>query len=225
MKDNSNIVDYMYRYIEKYTGKYRILPYYDIELEDFPRDLNGSIDESFDDLYIPCKKGIITHTYDDFDKLAICFYDKRPSVAKGIYDEICNKYKDINISIELIGNDSYIYFYDCDINKIASIVKPKTSGAKIKWNDNRNLPKVEYIIPEEDNKKLSKVISKLSKTEKMRIIKTCNSAFLKSISNKKFDAKVEMKKSRLNPKEYIHSIGMWDRYIRFIKKEIKNESI
>ena len=87
MKDNSNIVDYMYRYIEKYTGKYRILPYYDIELEDFPRDLNGSIDESFDDLYIPCKKGIITHTYDDFDKLAICFYDKRPSVAKGIYVE------------------------------------------------------------------------------------------------------------------------------------------
>ena len=47
------------------------------------------------------------------------------------------------------------------------------------------------------------------------------SEFLDKISTAKFDAKIECKKSRLAPKEYVHSIGAWDRYIRFIKKKIK----
>ena len=162
----SNIVDYMYRYLEKYIGTYRVLAYYDIDLKDFPRDETGSIDKSFDDLYIPCKKGIITHTYDDFDRLALCIYDKRPSVAKNVYNEIKNKYPKIEIELEISGNDGFIYFNAEDIKKIATIVKPKTSGAKIKWNDNRNLPKVEYCIPEEDNKKLVDIMSSLNKTQK-----------------------------------------------------------
>lgn len=217
----SSIIDYMYRYLEKYTGTYRVLAYYDIELNDFPRDETGSIDKSFDDLYIPCRKGIITHTYDDFDRLALCIYDKRPSVVNKIYDEIRNKYPKINLKLEILGNDGYIYFNADDIKKIATIVKPKTSGAKIKWSDNRNLPKVEYIIPEEDNKQLVKVMDSLTKTQKMHFAKSCNSAFLDSISNSKYDAKTEMKKSRLSAKEYIHSIGMWDKYIKFAKKKVK----
>lgn len=221
MKQNSNIINYMYRYLEKYTGKYRVLAYYDVDTKDFPRDSNGEIDSSFDDLYIPCKKGIITHTYDDFDNLTLCIYDKRPSVAKSIFEEIIKKYPDIDAQLVLSGNDSFIYFYDKDINKIASIVKPKTSGAKIKWNDSRNLPKIEYSIPEEDNKKLVNAIKKLSRTQKMQLIKSCNSEFLDKISTAKFNAKIECKKSRLSPKEYIHSIGKWDSYIRFIKKKMK----
>ena len=221
MKQNSSILDYMYRYLEKYTGKYRVLGYYDIDTEDFPRDDNDSIDESFDDLYIPCRKGVIKHTYDDFDKLAICVYDKRGSVAKSIFDEICEKYPNIDVSLVTEGNDSYIYFYDSDISKIATIVKPKTSGAKIKWYDARNLPKIEYNIPEEDANKLSKVLEKIPKRNRMIFMKTCNSEFLEFISKKNFDAKVDMKKSRLSAKEYIHKSNLWDKYIRFVKKKVK----
>ncbi|MBQ6632250.1 MAG: hypothetical protein IJH55_09185, partial [Romboutsia sp.] len=202
---------------------YRVLAHYDVDTQDFPRNEVGEIDATFDDLYIPCRKGVITHTYDDFDQLVLCVYDKRPSVTKSIYEEIIKKYPDIDVQLVLSGNDGYIYFYDKDINKIASIVKPKTSGAKIKWSDNRNLPKIEYIIPEEDNKKLSNAIKKLSRTQKMQLMKSCNSEFLDKISTAKFDAKVECKKSRLSPKEYIHSLGIWDKYIRFIKKKIKED--
>lgn len=225
---NNDLISYMFRYLEKYTGKYRVLPYYDTSLSDFPRDNTGAIDSSFDDLYIPCKKGVIKHTYDDFDKLALCIYDKRSKVAKSIFDDICKKYPNIDISLVMDGNDNYIYFYDKDLNKVATIVRPKTSGAKIKWDDKRNLPKIEYNIPEEDTSKLSKITSKLSKTGKMHFMKKCNSEFLESITNDNFDAKLEMKKSRLATKEYIHSLGLWDKYIKFISKkskEVKNDSI
>ena len=94
---NNDLISYMFRYLEKYTGKYRVLPYYDTSLSDFPRDNTGAIDSSFDDLYIPCKKGVIKHTYDDFDKLALCIYDKRSKVAKSIFDDICKKYPNIDI--------------------------------------------------------------------------------------------------------------------------------
>lgn len=218
---NNDLIPYMFRYLEKYTGKYRVLPYYDASLSDFPRDNTGDIDSSFDDLYIPCKKGVVKHTYYDFDKLALCIYDKRPKVAKSIFDDIYKKYPNIDISLDTDGNDSYIYFYDKDLDKVATIIKPRTSGAKIKWCDKRNLPKIEYNIPEEDINKLSKITSKLSKTEKMHFMKRCNSEFLEYITNNNFDAKVEMKKSRLDTKEYIHSIGLWGKYIKFISKKSK----
>ena len=223
MKTDVNLIDHMYRYLEKYTGKYRVLANYDLSINDFPRNSEGSIDESFDDLYIPCKKGIIKHTYDDYDKLALCLYDKRASVAKSIYDEIHKKYPSIDITLISEGNDSYIYFYDTDINKIATIIKPKTSGAKIKWHDNRNLPKIEYVIPEEDLNKYTKALNKVPKNKKMIFMKTCNSEFLESISKKDFDAKLDMKLSRLSAKEYIHSKSLWDKYIKFIKKKIKED--
>ena len=221
MKTDANLIKYMYRYLEKYIGKYRVLANYDLYTNDFPRDSNNAIDKSFDDLYIPCKKGVIKHTYDDYDKLVLCLYDKRPSVAKSIFNDINNKYSNLDIELISEGNDNYIYFYDKDISKIATIVKPKISGAKIKWSDNRNLPKVEYSIPIEDINKYTKIISKIPKNKKMIFIKTCNSEFLESISKKDFDAKLDMKISRLSTKEYIHSKDLWDKYLKFIKKKIK----
>ena len=221
MKTDANLIKYMYRYLEKYIGKYRVLANYDLYTNDFPRDSNNAIDKSFDDLYIPCKKGVIKHTYDDYDKLVLCLYDKRPSVAKSIFNDINNKYSNLDIELISEGNDNYIYFYDKDISKIATIVKPKISGAKIKWSDNRNLPKVEYSIPIEDINKYTKIISKIPKNKKMIFIKTCNSEFLESISKKDFDAKLDMKISRLSTKEYIHSKDFWDKYLKFIKKKIK----
>lgn len=143
MSETKNVVEYMYRYLEKYHGKYRVLSLYDISTCDWPRDKYGNIDESFDDLYIPCKKCVIKHCFDDFDKLALCFYDKQPSVAKKVFEEIKQKCPNANIKLEEFGKDSYIYFYDKDIDDIAKVVIPRTLGAKIKWHakSNRKLMK------------------------------------------------------------------------------------
>lgn len=41
----------------KCKGKYRLKPNLDKNTNDFPRDSNGSIDSSYDDIYIKCANG------------------------------------------------------------------------------------------------------------------------------------------------------------------------
>ena len=74
--NTKNTLSYMYRYLLKYVGTYRVKADYDYATEDFPRTADGGIDASFDDLYIPCVKGIIKHTYLGNDILSCCFYEK-----------------------------------------------------------------------------------------------------------------------------------------------------
>lgn len=219
-KKNNNMIDNMYRYLEKFIGTYRVMAEYDLQTNDFPRDEEGNIDKSFEDLYIPCSRGksVIKHTYDD-EVLVICFYDKS-STAKNVFNELKCKYKNIYLEYDDCGTDALIYFKSEDIDKIATIVKPKTSGSSIKWSSTKNLPKVEYTIPPKDLNQFKKITEKLDRTQKMHFSKTVNSEFLKQISTG-FDAKEEQKKSRLGAKEYIHSINKWDEYIEFIKNRIK----
>ena len=206
----------MYRYLEKYTGKYRVLGCLDERTNDFPRDENGGIDSSYDDLYIPCSRGksVIKHTYEN-NILMVCFYDKA-NTARNVYQELKDKYKNIDIKLEIIGIDGIIYFDADDIKKIATIVKPKTSGASIKWNSTRNLPKVEYEIPKIDQDRLTKITKNLTRTEKMQFGKKLSSEFLES-----YKLKDEQKSSRLSPKEFIHSKGLWDDYMIRAKMEVR----
>ena len=198
-KKNNNMINNMYRYLEKFIGTYRVMAEYDLQTNDFPRDEEGNIDKSFEDLYIPCSRGksVIKHTYDD-EVLVICFYDKS-STAKNVFNELKCKYKNIYLEYDDCGTDALIYFKSEDIDKIATIVKPKTSGSSIKWSSTKNLPKVEYTIPPKDLNQFKKITEKLDRTQKMHFSKTVNSEFLKQISIG-FDAKEEQKKSRLGQK-------------------------
>lgn len=206
----------MFRFLEKYTGTYRVLGCLDSYTNDFPRDENGNIDPSYDDLYIPCSRGksVIKHTYED-DKLVLCFYNKC-STARNVYKELKDKYKKLDIEFEDCGEDGLIYFKADDIKKIATIVKPRTSGASIKWNSQRNLPKIQYEIPSEDLKRLSTITKNLSRTDKMQFGRKISSEFLES-----HKLKDEQKQSRLSPKEFIHSKGLWDDYMIKAKREVK----
>lgn len=133
------VEEYMYRYLEKYQGKYRVMSEYDLQTLDWPRNEKGKIDESFEDLYIPCKKGVIKHCYDDYDLLVLCFYDKNESVAGGIYKELKEKFKDIYLKYEKDNRDQFIYFYGKDLDTIAKVIKPRTSGKSIKWKAKSNM--------------------------------------------------------------------------------------
>ncbi len=137
-KEQEKINKHMYRYLEKYHGKYRVLSDYDLNTLDWPRDDNGKIEESFEDLYIPCKKGVIKHTYEDYDMLVLCFYDKNESVSKKIYDEIKSVCNPSYLKYEKFGRDQFIYFYDKDLDSIAKVIKPRVSGKGIKWKAKSN---------------------------------------------------------------------------------------
>lgn len=207
----------MYRYLEKYTGTYRVLPHLDIETNDFPRDENGCIDDSFEDIYIPCSRGKaeIRHTYDE-DKLVLCFFNTTQT-ARNVYKEIKDKYKNIEVEFEDLGDDGLIYFNADDIKKIATLVSPRTSGASTKWNSLKNLPKIQYDIPYKDAKKIADITEGMSKVDKMQFGRKTFAEFLE-----KNNLTEEQKQSRLTSKEFIHSKGLWEEYIELVKKEVKN---
>ena len=218
-KFTQNTLKYMYRYLEKYIGTYRVLAEYDKDTCDFPRDETGAIDKTFEDLYIPCRKGVIKHTYRGDDVLALCFYG-RAKAGHNTLKEIKQKYPKLDLESEDFGEDFYIYFDAEDIKKVASIVKPKTSGSSIKPFSNKNLPKASYKVPGTDLARLYKITEDMDRVTKMHFIKKCNADFIESLSTKKFDAKADMKASRLNVKEYIHSKGEWENYLQFVQGKL-----
>ena len=221
---NNDTLDYMYRYIVKFVGTYRVKAELDSDTQDFPRDDKGQIDASFEDLYIPCSRGVIKHTYMGNDILAVCFYDKA-TTAKNVYKELKNKYPKLDVELDIDGVDGFIYFNAEDIKKVATIIKPRTSGAKIDPFSNKNLPKIEYRIPSKEMTELYDLTKDLSKVETMQFYKKVNTDFIKGVrklNGEKYDAKAELKKSRLGTREFIHSVGLWDKYIKYVKKELKS---
>ena len=223
---DSKTLEYMYRYLIKFVGTYRVKPELYGENSDFPRTNKGTIDPTFEDLYIPCRRRIIKHTYIGNDILCICFYDK-VKTANNIFNLIKEKYPKIEIELDNSTSDGYIYFDAKDIKKIATIVNPKTSGKSIDPFSNKNLPKVKYKIPSKDLNELYEITKNLTKQETMHFFKETNSKFIsgvRTLNGEKFNAKEEYKKSRMSSKEFIHSVGLWDKYLSYVKKHLKTWS-
>lgn len=131
----------MFRFLEKYTGKYRVLPHLDYDTGDFPRDEEGNIDESYDDLYIPCKGGIeIRHSYEP-NKLAFILLEKSPSMVDKIINKVHEKGPEVKFEVDRAGKDAFIYFDAKDIDKVAPVLGARTGGARIKWNAKSNIKK------------------------------------------------------------------------------------
>ena len=132
----------MFRYLERhYVGKYRVKARYDEYTGDFPRNENGGIDESFDEQYIPCKRGEIRHTYKNTrGKDILVWYCSGTGKGRNVYKEIKEAYPDIYLEVDEeldkhglpdFVEDCMIYFDAKDIEKIATIVCPSTYGASI----------------------------------------------------------------------------------------------
>jgi len=219
--------DRMFRYLEKYVGKYRVLAPYDTGTEDFPRDESGSIDESFDDMYIPCSKGEIRGTAFNDDRELLAWYTTSGQQGRNVFKEVKEKYPKIALIEDDCGSyDYYFYFEAKDINKIATVVKPRTNGAKIKPFSDKNLPKPVYSIPEEDDIKFNEIVKDLQAIDKMQFVRSCCSEFdeiIQAKKGKRYDIAAERKKSKLKPKMFIHSIGLWNDFIKFTKEKYKEK--
>lgn len=208
----------MFRYLNKYVGKYRVLPRYDLSTMDFPRDENGNLDESFDDLYIPCRRGEIRHSYRDTRGYEVlCWYTDSATQGKNVYNEL-SKDKDLWLEVDDIDQfDYFIYFNANDIEKIAAVVEPKTSGAKITPFSSRNLPKTPYEIPEADLAEYKKAIDGLEMLDVLKLYKDFE-AEIPKIKGKGFDLKQAKINSHLKGRALFHSIGVWSDFIKFIQE-------
>ena len=212
----------MFRYLENYVGKYRVLPELDLDTNDVPRDERGCIDSTYDDLYIPCKRGYIKNTA---EAPYLCWFSDTISVGKNVKKEFEERkipiYKYDEFSSEVL-----IWFEDKYMSKVASIVKPKTNGKNIKPFSKRNLKQsketVFYNIPKSDLDQYTDILKGLSKSEKMTFVRNSNKTFnriVETIKGKSYNVKEEQIESRLSYKEFIHSINLWKEYIEYLKDE------
>lgn len=214
-------------------GKYRVKAEVDTYTNDFPRTESGNIDPSFGDFYIPCaSKSKIVDAFNGNLGMYI------PSTARGknVRSALVEKYgEDIIWNYEETSAEAMFLFKLKDIAKIATIVKPSASGASIKPFSVKNLKKGTYTIPQSDSDIYEEVIGVLPKRnitmqgkERVmvdgllinKITKGFDSTIQKT-KGKKYNIDAERKLSGLKGKSFIHSIGLWDKFIEYLRNEIK----
>ena len=242
--------------IDKFKGKYRLKAPYDLSTNDFPRKLNGTLEDI--DVYIDCQNGIQIFYYGHKKLEAyIPSLGRGRNIIKSIYSEFvqdiesspyCTFTEKENKDGVLTKTNSYDYdslYADKDLNKIITDIydtdeevvfrfhydkmeqlekyfKPKTSAASRSPFSTKNLPKTAYVIPDEDLDIYKNIVAKIPSEDILTITHSTNS-FLKSLATKKNpweNIKADMRLKGLKGKEYIHAIGKWNEYIKYLEKNL-----
>lgn len=210
--------------VKHYKSVYRILPVINNATNDFCRDYDGKIDE--DNVYIPCYHNSRIWHYGRSKLIAYI-----PSVQRGH-----NVIKSLNkMGVNVIEPDESdeevtFKFNASDMDQVASLMKPKTSGAKTSVFSTKNLPKAQVDIPENELARYKSLVSKLDNPLK---IKTLNGMFLDEVLAKKlrpkgkrkpFDYESDMVRMCLtrDVKGYIWSKGLWEDYLKFLETAINS---
>ena len=216
--------------VSHYKNQYRVKAHYDLSTNDFIRDSEGNLDNDFADFYLSGRSGIeIKHGYGS--ELA-CYIPKLTlgnNILKSYYDATIGDHgkKSVeHISKELVdkGFAKEVDIMGCEVmftfdakylDTLAPIVKLKTAGSTISPFSTRNLPKAPYTIPKKDMDKYKKAKGELTGLQIGRL----QDDFIKKKLDKDF--KSEMKKEMLKATQYIHKIGEWDNYCKWIKENSK----
>lgn len=187
----------------------------------FPREYTGLYSEN--DIYIDCYKNVRIYHYGNRTLMAYI-----PSIGRGhnIIKLINEIESDLIFDIEETSQEILFKFNYKHSDKIIPLLNPKTSGANISPFSSRNLPRnKDYRIPDEEFVSYKEIVSKIPRERMIDITHTTNN-YLKSLTTKRNtweDIKADMAKKCLKPKEYIHSIGKWNDYINYLRKELKYE--
>lgn len=134
-------------------------------------------------------------------------------------DEELNK---IITNIEDTDEEVLFRFHSSKMEQLEKYFKPKTNAASRSPFSTKNLPKSDYIIPDEDLDTYKNIVSKIPKEDVLIITHTTNN-YIKSLVTKKNtweDIKADMRLKGLKGKEYIHCIGHWNKYIKYLEKEL-----
>ena len=120
-----------------------------------------------------------------------------------------------------------IKFKYSDSDKIIPLLKPRTSGANISQFSTRNLPKNKgYKIPDEDLSLYKEIVAKIP-PERILILTHITNSYIKTLVNRRNTMdkiRADMKLKGLSGKNYIHSIGKWKDYIKYMEKNINEFS-
>lgn len=202
-----------------YKGKYRLLCPYDKRTNQFPRKLDSTYEDI--DVFISCANNI---TISYYGKSILETYI--PSIGRGrnIIKTIQSELGDnIIFNIKETSQELLFQFKAQDMEKLEKYLKPKTNCANRSPFSSKNLPKTKYKIPDEDLLRYKDLIANLSQKELLLFGKYTNN-FIKSLvtkNNTLENIKADMLAKGIRGKEYIHSIGKWNEYIKYLEKKIK----
>lgn len=216
----------------KYKGIYRLKCDIDLATNDFPRDEKGALDT--DDIYIKCANNSRIYHY---GKSVLVAYI--PSLIRGhnvlkrmyidefnesceVLNDIINRLKNEGLILSYMENDSEVEFkfHAKNIETVAKYLKPLTSGANISPFSTKNLPKSNYKIPESDLEKYRKIVQENFDNEYLAVNLKTKEFLSKKVATKKNpieNIKRDMKLKCMKAKEYIHSIEMFDQYLKFLE--------
>lgn len=188
----------------KYLGQYRLKADATPE-NDFPRIENGTIDPSYDDIYIKCKNESKIFHYGGSMLQAYIPSIKR---ANRIIKELGS------IVIEPNKNDSEVTFLfnAKNLEVVADKLGANTVGSSISPFSKKNLKRIRYQIPEEDAKRFKKSVEGLEVFDIKNILKQFETKFW----SKKDIA--DRRKTGLSNKDYIHYRGKFDDLISLASK-------
>ena len=203
---------------DKFKNQYRIKVPYNLTTNDFTRKLNGNLEDT--DCFIDCQYGNkISHYGRDVLQAYI------PSLGRGhnILKAISEIDPSIIFDIEETDAEILFKFKYSNSGKLIPLLKPKTSGAGISPFSSKNLPRNKgYKIPDEELQSYKDILANIPENERLSIGIITNN-FIKTLATKRNpmeNIKADMKLKGLKGKEYIHSIGQWEKYMKYLKENV-----
>lgn len=182
------------------------------------------MDDTYEDIdcYITCANKIRIYSYGrGVLEVYIPSIGRGRNILRAIREEIGD---DIVFNIVETDKEVLFRFNAKHMEQLEKYLKPRTSGASISPFSNKNLPKNKsYKMPDADLLPYKELIAILPKNQ-LILIGKCTTSFLKSIATKKNtweNIKSDMALKGLKGKEYIHSIGQWDKYIKYLKANLQ----
>lgn len=150
-----------------------------------------------------------------------------PSLIRGhnIIKSINGINPELIFDIEETSTEVLFKFKYKDSDQVIPLLKPKVSAAGRSPFSTKNLPKSDYKIPDEEVVMYKNITANLPR-ERVLNIAHMTSNYLKSLCKKKGSyekMKADMKLKTLKPREYIHSIGKWDDYLKYLEIELSKE--
>ena len=132
------------------------------------------------------------------------------------------KNNDVIFDIEKTDAEVLFKFKAKHMDEFEKYLKPRTNGANISPFSVKNRPKTKYDIPDTDLVAYKGITSKLSQ-DKLFLVGKCTKDFIKSLVTKKNtyeNIKADMALKCIKGKDYIHSIGKWNEYIKYLEENI-----
>ena len=133
--------------------------------------------------------------------------------------------QNIIFNVRYTDEEVLFQFKYSNSEKIIPLLNPSTTSCNRSPFSLKNLPKTDYTIPENDLSLLKDITNQYPDLHSVEIGQFAKK-FISNMAtrnNPQEKIKADMRKKCLSGQKYIHSIGKWEDYLKFVDKTLKNK--